>query len=220
MSTFTVGESGGGKFGTATVGQHVAKFLGVSDLPEANPPRMGNDGKPMGPAMAWEFEIVQGPDAGKVAGRITGKSPTAKNMAGRFLAAVTGQYLKPGVSIDLTPFVGRLYTITVEPNGQKTRLAEVPAPTPYHGGQPASSPAPSAGGPPPRRNAPSPAKPATGPAFYFLDTNPDADPVKVPTAELRTHLATHKLDGRSVLACPDGGSEWKALADHDVSFAF
>lgn len=217
---FTVTESGGGRFNTATEGQHVAKFLGVSDMPTVDkdgkpiPKKRGTDGKEMEPGMAWEFEIADGPDAGKVSSRITGKTPTPKNMAGRFLAALTGKQLKPGASIDLGACVGKLYLITVERNGDRTRLAEIPAPTPYHGGSPA--PAPSAGGPPPRRQAGKPA----GPAFYWVETNPDADPVQVPAAELRAFFAKNQLDGRTVLVCPDGGTEYKPACEFDTALVF
>jgi hypothetical protein len=218
---FTVGDSNGGKFNTAPEGQYVAKFLGIEEMKEPDKPLIGQDGKPMAPGMAWEFEIAEGEHKGKVMSRITGKYPTAKNMAGRLMAAVSGKYLKPGVEIDLDQHVGKLYTITVEPkeNGNGTRVSTTPAPVPYTGaaGSP-NAPAP-AGGPPPRSGRTNAGK--AGPAFWWVETNPDADPVKVEAAELRKFFdGNPTLSPRETLICPDGGSEYKPAVDYDSSLLF
>jgi hypothetical protein len=220
---FTVGESGG-KFG-ASEGQHVAKFLGVTMMPTHDdagkllPPKIGQDGKPMEPGMSWEFEVAEGSDKGKIASRISGKHPNPKNIAGRLMAAVSGKYLKPGVEINLDQYVGKLYLITVEPTstGKGTRISDTPAPSPYTGAAPAASP-PASSGPPPRRGTTNAGKPA--PAFYWVETNPDADPIKV--ADLRKFFTENegKLDARTCLVCPDGGSEYKAAVDFDSSLLF
>jgi len=111
-------------------GQYLAKFLGV-DLLQDKPgqgPRLGKDGKPMAPGMAWRFEIADdGENRGKIADRVTGQVPGPKNICGRFLAAVSGTILKDGMTVDLNQFVGKLYRITVVPkdSGNGTCVSDV-----------------------------------------------------------------------------------------------
>lgn len=107
-------------------GKYVAKFTGVT-MREDKPgekPRLGNDGKPLPPAMTWDFVIVGGEHAGKKADKLTGRTPTPKSGCGKMLAAIADTVLKDGQQIDLSQFVGCLYRITVEDN----RVSDSPAP--------------------------------------------------------------------------------------------
>src|SRR4051794_7888451 len=109
MTTFKIGGATEGKF-DVPAGEYVARFAGVEMLDDSQP-RIGKDGKPMAPAMSWHFEITEGPAAGKTAGRITGRNPTSKNIAGRMLSAITGQWLQDGKEVSIAPYVGKLYRI-------------------------------------------------------------------------------------------------------------
>lgn len=140
-------------------GKYTAKFMGVKPL-EHDPanPRLGNDGQPMGPAVAWEFEVQDEPLKGRRADRVTGMTPKPKTVCGRMLAAVTDQILKDGQVVDVAPFVGQLYRITVETkeSGKGTRVSDAGLSRLYGSQQPAA--------PPPARPAPpAPPKPAAPP---------------------------------------------------------
>ena len=52
------------------------------------------------------------PEKGKVS-RITQEIPKATNSAGRILGGVLGRPFQQGESVDLAPFVGKKYLITV-----------------------------------------------------------------------------------------------------------
>lgn len=102
-------------------GQYVGKFLGLEML-EPRPgegPRRGPDGREMQPAMAWRWEIVGGDSAGRIADRVSSRSPTPKNVAGRLLSAITGLILREGDNVELGEYVGKYYRLSVvkKPNG-------------------------------------------------------------------------------------------------------
>ncbi|NLF73189.1 MAG: hypothetical protein GX575_29485 [Candidatus Anammoximicrobium sp.] len=79
-----------------------------------------------GPGLRFIWEVIGGEHAGEKATRITSDKPTPKNAAGRMIAGLTGQTLKPRVRIDLAPSVGQEYLLQVEetPNGS-TRVSTV-----------------------------------------------------------------------------------------------
>jgi len=67
-----------------------------------------------GKGKKFVFEVVSGEHAGEQATRITGPTPTPKNACGRMLAGISGETLKPGITIDLAPHVGETYMLQVE----------------------------------------------------------------------------------------------------------
>jgi hypothetical protein len=182
-------------------GQYLAKFTGC-DLLEDKPgsaPRLGQDGKPMAPGMAWRFEVVEGENTGKIADRITGRVPGPKNVCGRFLAAVSGQILKDGMTVDLSQFVGKLYRVNVvtRETGNGTCVSDMGIVRVYD-----SEPAPPSG--PPPRNKPAEKK-------YWVPMG-EATPL-LTAAEIKDHIEHSRLslDGE---ICPEGGDEYKAVSEY------
>lgn len=80
-----------------------------------------------GPGLRFEFEVLDGEHQGMIASRITNATPTPRNAAGRMISGISGASLKPGLRIDLEPFVGNEYLVQVEAtaNGQGTRISSV-----------------------------------------------------------------------------------------------
>ena len=167
---------GSEKYG-APAGLYRAKFLGAKA--DTHPE--------YGAGLKWEFEITEGPSAGKVVSRTTSPVPTSKNACGKMLQMLTGGVAALNQEFDLDRFVGQLFQVMVEANstGNGTRvgsvmpLAGAAAPPPQ---QPAAAPA-AAGrpAPPPARPpAPPPAPPTTQPAAA---TAPPAAPSAAPAEE-------------------------------------
>jgi len=106
------------KVGGVPTGTYTGEFVGLETV-EAKPDQK------YGPGLCWAWAIVGGPFDGQKATRITGDRPSAKSAAGKMLRAVTGIDPKPGVEIDLDPFVGKRYHLLVEdaPSGNGTRVA-------------------------------------------------------------------------------------------------
>lgn len=77
-----------------------------------------------GPAVIWQFTIVGGPFDGQTATRITGATPTVKNACGKFLRAISGKQLAPGVPFDTDEAIGRRFHLIVvdAPSGNGTRV--------------------------------------------------------------------------------------------------
>jgi hypothetical protein len=90
------------------VGVYKAKFFGVEKTEHDK----------YGAGLKFVFEITSGDHAGEQATRITGPTPTPKNACGRMIAGVSGETLKPGVRIDLAPYVGEIYMVQVEETGE------------------------------------------------------------------------------------------------------
>lgn len=187
------------------VGQYTAAFDGVNFL-EPKPgegPRLGRDGKPMPPAMAWRFKILDGPEAGKQADKITGRVPSPKNGCGRFLVAISGQILRDGVEIDLAPFVGKRYRINVvESDNGGTHVSDqgiIPLDA-------IAAPAPaSSGGPPPRKKAGT--VPNEDEQIYIV-TNPDADAVLMTRHEIQNWIEKNGKKANEVEVCKQGSDSY------------
>lgn len=179
-------------------GQYVAQFLGLQmlDPKPGEGPRLGQDGKPMPPGMAWRFQILEGPESGKQADRISGRQPSPKNVCGRFLAAVSGQILKDGMEVDLEQYVGKKYRINVvqKESGNGTCVSDQGV-IPLDG---VAAPSASAG-PPPRKKADE---------VFYVVTNPDADPVTMKRNEAQTWIEANGRKASEVEVCPVGGSEY------------
>lgn len=195
-------------------GKYLAKFLGVT-LREDKPgekPRLGSDGKPLPPAMTWDFEIIDGEQAGKKADKLTGRVPTAKSGCGKMLAAISDSILKDGMEIDLDQLVGKIYRITVEDN----RVSDNPAPVRVYDHQSAPPP-PSGGVPrppaPPRPPAAAKSEPADD-SRWRVYTDDEADPWKPMTArEFRQYLHDKQLVTARVYVCPEGTDDSKPSCD-------
>jgi hypothetical protein len=138
-------------------GKYLARFLGVTmreDKP-GDKPRLGDDGKPLPPAMTWDFEIAEGSAVGKRCDKLTGRVPTPKSGCGKMLMAIADAVLADGQSVELDDFVGSFYRVAVIDN----RVSDSPAPVrvqaPTAGAAFAAAPAgrPSAGDPAARWDA-------------------------------------------------------------------
>jgi hypothetical protein len=140
-------------------GKYLAKFLGVSmreDKP-GDKPRLGDDGKPLPPAMTWDFEIAEGPSAGKRSDKLTGRVPTPKSGCGKMLAAITDAVLRDGQEVDLDSFVGKFYRVTIEDNRVSDKSPPVLTGAPAKAANSANSAPPGDGPPPDEATAPDPA---------------------------------------------------------------
>ena len=118
-------------------GRYLAKFLGctMKDLQPGESPRIGMDGKPMPPAMTWDFEIVEGDQKGKKCDKLTGRVPTPKSGCGKMLSAIADTVLKDGIEVDIANYVGKLYRITVAEN----RVTENPPPIRVYDHEPSAA---------------------------------------------------------------------------------
>jgi hypothetical protein len=164
-----MGES---KYG-APAGVYVGPFLSLDEFKGDGKPRMGHDGKPMGPAVEWQFEVGQGPHKGQIIGRITSAKPTAKNSCGVLLQGLVGRPLKPDEEVDVSQYVGKVYQLVVsasKENPEKTYVTQIfplesaaPSPAPPGPAPPVSPPAPV---PPPQPTAIVPPPPANGDQFW------------------------------------------------------
>jgi hypothetical protein len=112
-------------------GQYRAKFMGVKQDDRPHPE--------YGIGLKWQFEVVDGPSAGKIASRTTSSSPTLQNACGRMLQMLTGGTAALHEEFDLDKHIGRLFQILVEANstGSGTRIGSVmPVATPPTNGTP------------------------------------------------------------------------------------
>jgi hypothetical protein len=173
---------GGDKYG-APPGLYRAKFLGARA--DTHPD--------YGPGLKWEFEIVDGPSAGRVVSRTTQSSPTLKNGCGKMLQMLTGGVASLNQELDLDVYVGRVYEVMVEINstGNGTRVGSVKPtngqkPAPTAAPPPAAGPRPTAP-PPPRPQAP-PAPPPAAAASYWVQTPQMAKPEQMTEAQLQSHI--------------------------------
>lgn len=204
-------------------GKYLCRFLGVKPLP-ADPNRLGNDGKPMGPAVVWEFEVIDGEHAGKKCDRVSGIVPTAKSACGKLLSAVTDAILKDGMAVDVSQYVGKKYRVTVEqkPSGNGTRVSDLHLPVRVYeaGEQPASPPPaparPTAGvAPPPRNPQREPVKKDPG---FWVDAGP-GDPVTMGRDELTVWGQNQGRVAADVNVCPVGGDAWKPASEYGFDFS-
>jgi hypothetical protein len=112
------------KFG-APAGVYRAVFKGVSEFKGDGKPRVGKDGKPMGPAAEWQWEIAGGPYAGQLVGRITAAEPTTKNSCGVLLSGVVGRTLRRDEEADPNQYIGQQHQIVLGPSREDPDKAHV-----------------------------------------------------------------------------------------------
>jgi hypothetical protein len=84
-------------------------------LPQTDPPRLGSDGKALPPGMSWDFEIVRGPYAHKIAGRVTSPASTSRNACGALLTGLIGRPLRVDETVDIDAFKGQTFQIALSP---------------------------------------------------------------------------------------------------------
>ena len=103
-------------------GLYRAKFVGVEETEHAE----------FGPGLRFNFEVIDpGEHFAEVASRICAAVPTMRNATGRLLAQITGKPLVAGETIDVEPFIGRVYLIQVEDVASgSTRVATAMAANP------------------------------------------------------------------------------------------
>lgn len=89
--------------GGCPVGSYAATFDGCEETTNEQ----------FGAGLRWKWKVTAGPQAGQIAGRTTGTTPTTRNGCGKMLAAVTGKPLNIGDDVDLQEFVGKPYMIIV-----------------------------------------------------------------------------------------------------------
>jgi hypothetical protein len=179
-----------------------------------------------GPRLVFEFVVADGQYTGKKTASFVGKklwkNPKLGTEAPLCKLAKQLGCPDPMKGFDPDLYLGKYYQVTVELTGEGDQARAwvrfvCPA---VAGSSPAANP-PASSGPPPRpgRGVTNAGKPA--PAFYWVETNPDAELVQA--ADLRKFFddpANAGLDPRVTLVCPDGGSEYKAAVDYDSSLLF
>lgn len=185
-------------------GKYIARFTGVT-MREATG-QLDQRGNPMPPGMTWDFEITEGDQKGKKADRLTGRTPTPKSGCGKFLAAITDSVLRDGQEVDLEPFQGRLYRITIQEN----RISDNPTPVLIHEGTPT--------GPPSR--PPSAGSATSTTAKYWVDLGSGQMNEAALDAPAVEHLLQSKGLNAETPCCQDGTNEWKPASAFGIKTAF
>ena len=192
-----------GEFGVPE-GSYVGRFVGVVER-EADPKRLGQDGRPFPPGLEWQFEIATGEHQGKTVSTITSQQPTAKNSCGRMITQMSGGSVRmlKGVEFDPDRYRGQQFNLIVEANstGNGTKVGSV---MPLQGSPAPAPPAPLgrvAPVPPPRpgMNAvSSPVEPFLWVAFGTEEA------VQMTRTALQAKVSEQKLDTRDISVCSDG----------------
>lgn len=107
----------GSKYDVPT-GTYNSKLVGFKEMP-ANP--NFQDSKP---SWVWEFEVLDGPHAGKVSSRFTPMSVTTQNGLGKMMRELLGRPIVANECIDASKLIGSKCQITVGWNksGTKTKV--------------------------------------------------------------------------------------------------
>ena len=108
-------------------GSYLARFTGVT-LKDFKG-KLGANGKPLPPAMTWDFVIVEGVEAGRRVDRMTGRTPVPRSACANMLAAIASQPLKDGAVIELAFYIEKLYEVIVKGN----RVCDIPGPVRVYG---------------------------------------------------------------------------------------
>jgi hypothetical protein len=211
------------KFG-APEGTYLAKFVGVTDR-EARAGMVGRDGKPLGPGLEWQFEILQDPDhggeyVGRLVSRTTGQEPTKGNACGRIIKGLSGGKVTDG-TVDVDQFAGRTYQVQIELNseGTGTRVGSVQTALGL-AQQPAAAPVPATGAPagvrsrvPPPPPDDDDEAPAVAASEAFADLNwfvrwPKGATQEMKTSAVEKLIASGEVKADALKVCKVGGSEW------------
>jgi len=103
------------------VGTYHARLLGNKEMP---PSTKYPDSKP---SFAWEFEIIEGPHAGKVSSRFTPQNVSTGNGLGKLMSELLGRGIVSNEEIDTARLINKNYLITVgrSADGLKTKCIMV-----------------------------------------------------------------------------------------------
>lgn len=106
-------------FDAVSEGRYNAEYIGNEEIVS----KFEKDGK----AVAWRWKIVDGPNAGKVVTRVSGKTPTPKNGCGRILIALLGKTPTTGENVSVKDCIGKRYLVVVVKNesGEGTKVDTV-----------------------------------------------------------------------------------------------
>jgi hypothetical protein len=212
------------KFG-APAGVYQGEFLGCSEFKGDGKPRFGRDGKPMPPAMEWQFRITGGDHDGQIVGRLTAQEPTTRNSCGVLLAGLVGRVVAPDEEVEVDLYRGQTYQIVISPSKEDPERTYV---TQIIRTKPANGPAPPAAAPPP----PPPAAAPAAPPAPAKQTAPDAEPeywlsdgsgeVKRATGTfIRSLIRDQGVDAGSLQVCRlDNKSDWQHPSHWGLDEAF
>lgn len=114
LMEFTVSEGSG-----PPAGIYKAEFLGVVKTTHEQ----------YGDGARFDFKVIGGEHAGKIASRTCKPTPSPKNVTGKLMAALLGGAMKPGEKVSLAGCIGKTFTIVVglAANGETTRVESVVA---------------------------------------------------------------------------------------------
>jgi hypothetical protein len=114
LMEFTVSEGSG-----PPLGIYKAEFLGV----------VKTEHEQYGAGARFDFKVIGGEHAGKIASRTCKPTPSPKNVTGKLMAALLGGSMKPGEKVSLAGCIGKTFTIVVglAANGETTRVESVVA---------------------------------------------------------------------------------------------
>ena len=123
---FVVAES---KSGGLPEGNYVGVFLGAKYLPEQEADPMTGEGGRQWAKIAFKWEVTEGEHKGETAVRETPFSQGVKASYVAVCGLVMGKQLAAGTAVNLAPFVGRKYLLTVsvkvKKNGTPTTWTHV-----------------------------------------------------------------------------------------------
>jgi hypothetical protein len=209
------------KYG-APVGVYRGPFQGTRQFQPDGQPRVGRDGKPLGPAIQWEWQIDDGPQCGQVIGRITSPEPTTKNACGALLSGLVGRTLRPDEEVRPEDYVGQLYEIVVSQsrdNPDRTYVTQVRPLNPLLASRSVSTKfAPSPPAPPPPSVAGPPPPPAQ-PAAPVAPPPPPVPPPTPPPPPAHANGTVAAADARLTAlwwVCGPGDREARRMTGHDL----
>lgn len=105
--------------GALPAGTYTAEFLGAEYLPVSEPDPMTGKGGRQWAAVAFRWKVAEGEHAGQTATREAslGEEPrvaySPKSKYVEFAGLIMGKTLSPNDEIELKPYVGRKYLLTV-----------------------------------------------------------------------------------------------------------
>lgn len=228
------------KFGAPEGIYDGAKFLGVIPFKREGAPKVGRDGKPMGEAVEWQWELTEGEHKGQIVGRLTSAEPTTKNACGALLRGVMGREIGSDEDVDPNVMRGRTYRVVIEPGkenpdrtqvtkaflvGSQPAAATPPPAPPRQPAPPAGVPVQFPGGAPATFNPQPPAAPA--PAQRAPDPEPQywchdgREQRQMTGTEIRELLKSGLVRPEEIqVQSLDGSTGWKPLSHFGLDIPF
>lgn len=204
------------------VGPYVGRFVGAAHQDTSGPgwkPAIGRDGNPMPPGLIWSFEITEGPRAGEIADRMTGKAPTPGSTCGAMLSALFERPIRVGEELDVDSLIGTMWRFHVE---EKERSAGTcvsvrglvrarDLESRHQGNGQARTTATMKGPPPDDDEEPERDELPDVPTFWIKRVK-GAEPVEVDTAGL-LEFVRGGANPRKTKCCPAGFTKWIPIID-------